>query len=385
MKYVWESLILVGQAGKAANETDHPKAENGECATGQGYTETVSSPLPAPVPVSVAGGKRRSLLTKKFINLIHEAEDGTLDLNEAAEVLEVQKRRIYDITNVLEGVGLIEKTLKNRICWKGFGMSRPMELDDHMSRLQVPDEVRRLCHEEARIDSSISEMEENLRVLREEESNQKWLYVSKEDINKLSGSPSDAINIVIKAPHATSVEVPDPDEGVDFPHQQYQLLLRSTMGPINCYLLSGMLPKSSKNEERAEDLSCNPCSALMRGMSMESTSKRDADGTSLPTIREAVALSEIRDLQDDLSLSSEDPISLQCRKSGILKIMPSDGDVSSSLQMRISRPSAGATHANGLSWHYLLQVVEVVEDVEAENVTLGLSWSFERHAKYVVA
>lgn len=30
----------------------------------------------------------------------------------------MQKRRIYDITNVLEGIGLIEKTVKNRIKWK---------------------------------------------------------------------------------------------------------------------------------------------------------------------------------------------------------------------------------------------------------------------------
>jgi len=30
----------------------------------------------------------------------------------------VQKRRIYDITNVLEGVGLIEKKSKNNILWK---------------------------------------------------------------------------------------------------------------------------------------------------------------------------------------------------------------------------------------------------------------------------
>ena len=29
-----------------------------------------------------------------------------------------QKRRIYDITNVLEGIGLIEKTSKNTVRWK---------------------------------------------------------------------------------------------------------------------------------------------------------------------------------------------------------------------------------------------------------------------------
>lgn len=42
-----------------------------------------------------------------------------MDLNDAAKRLSVHKRRIYDITNVLEGIGLIEKTVKNKIRWKG--------------------------------------------------------------------------------------------------------------------------------------------------------------------------------------------------------------------------------------------------------------------------
>ena len=40
-------------------------------------------------------------------------------MNDAAASLDVQKRRIYDITNVLEGIGLIEKSAKNKIRWKG--------------------------------------------------------------------------------------------------------------------------------------------------------------------------------------------------------------------------------------------------------------------------
>lgn len=58
-------------------------------------------------------------LTRKFIALIQESENKSVDLNDAAKKLEVQKRRIYDITNVLEGIGLIEKTIKNKIRWKG--------------------------------------------------------------------------------------------------------------------------------------------------------------------------------------------------------------------------------------------------------------------------
>ena len=36
----------------------------------------------------------------------------------ASDYLEVSKRRIYDITNVLEGIGYIEKT-KNNVKWVG--------------------------------------------------------------------------------------------------------------------------------------------------------------------------------------------------------------------------------------------------------------------------
>ena len=37
--------------------------------------------------------------------------------NCAAKQLKVQKRRIYDITNVLEGIRLIEKNSKNHVRW----------------------------------------------------------------------------------------------------------------------------------------------------------------------------------------------------------------------------------------------------------------------------
>lgn len=58
-------------------------------------------------------------LTRKFIELIRSSKNGMMvNLNDAAIYLNVQKRRIYDITNVLEGIGLIEKTMKNKIKWK---------------------------------------------------------------------------------------------------------------------------------------------------------------------------------------------------------------------------------------------------------------------------
>jgi transcription factor E2F3 len=55
------------------------------------------------------------VLTRKFLELIRDDPALEADLNDSARVLRVQKRRIYDITNVLEGIGYIEKISKNRV------------------------------------------------------------------------------------------------------------------------------------------------------------------------------------------------------------------------------------------------------------------------------
>jgi hypothetical protein len=59
-------------------------------------------------------------LAKRFIAWVESEKsvDNIVDLNEAAKKLGVHKRRIYDITNVLEGISLIEKSSKNCIRWK---------------------------------------------------------------------------------------------------------------------------------------------------------------------------------------------------------------------------------------------------------------------------
>jgi len=173
-------------------------------------------------------------LTKKFINLLKQAPDGILDLNNAAETLEVQKRRIYDITNVLEGIGLIEKTLKNRIRWKALDDSS-VHLDNGISALQA--EVENLSLQEQALDERMSDMREKLRELTEDENNKRWIYVTEDDIKGLPSFQNYTL-IAIKAPHGTTLEVPDPDEAGDYLQRRYRIVLRSTMGPIDVYLVS---------------------------------------------------------------------------------------------------------------------------------------------------
>ncbi|XP_027356990.1 transcription factor E2FC-like [Abrus precatorius] len=174
------------------------------------------------------------LLTKKFVSLIQDAKDGTLDLNKTAETLEVQKRRIYDITNVLEGIGLIEKTSKNHIRWKGCEGHGPRELEDQVNSLKA--EVDSLYAEECQLDDCIRKKQELLRNLEEGENSRKYLFFTKEDILNLPCFQNQEI-IAIKAPKASFIEVPDPDEELGFRQRQYKMIVRSATGPIYLYLL----------------------------------------------------------------------------------------------------------------------------------------------------
>uniref|UniRef100_A0A6G1SDZ7 Transcription factor E2F3 n=1 Tax=Aceria tosichella TaxID=561515 RepID=A0A6G1SDZ7_9ACAR len=56
-------------------------------------------------------------LTKRFVRLLNSNSERVINLNEASTRLSVAKRRIYDITNVLEGIGLLQKTSKNVTRW----------------------------------------------------------------------------------------------------------------------------------------------------------------------------------------------------------------------------------------------------------------------------
>ncbi|TSL61122.1 Transcription factor E2F1 [Bagarius yarrelli] len=95
------------------------------------YISTNRPPPPCPAPPSTPGRPKvprlsteksrydtsLNLTTKRFLDLLAQSPDGVVDLNWASQVLDVQKRRIYDITNVLEGIHLISKKSKNNIQW----------------------------------------------------------------------------------------------------------------------------------------------------------------------------------------------------------------------------------------------------------------------------
>ncbi|KAB2045296.1 hypothetical protein ES319_D01G150900v1 [Gossypium barbadense] len=275
--------------------------------------QTPVSNASSPAPLTPAGSCRYDsslgFLTKKFINLIKHAEDGILDLNKAAETLEVQKRRIYDITNVLEGIGLIEKKLKNKIRWKGVDDSRP-EADGDVSLLQA--EIENLTMKEHTLDDQIREMQERLRDLSENENNQRWLFVTEEDIKGLPCFRNETL-IAIKAPHGTTLEVPDPDEAVDYPQRRYRMILRSTMGSIDVYLVSQF--------EKFEEVNGVEPPASVSLASSSGSNENQVELVNVERTRKEIEPQAVQTHQMDCDVNAS-----QESVGGMMRIVPSDID-----------------------------------------------------------
>jgi hypothetical protein len=201
----------------------------------------------------------------------------TLDLNAAAKELQVQKRRIYDITNVLEGIGLIEKRTKNHIAWIGdetheassgstsmtiIGKNGPTsersapESPPHIVRHNGPGaleavssgnlvqrgeekslaiDVDALKREERDLDRYIAYMSSLVKSYSKSPPDSKsgyeggtnpWMYITKDELTSLSSLCEDTV-IAVHAPMGTTLDVPDPDEGMRPGTRKFQMFLKS--------------------------------------------------------------------------------------------------------------------------------------------------------------
>nr|XP_046251100.1 transcription factor E2F4 isoform X2 [Scatophagus argus] len=178
--------------------------------------------------------KSLGLLTTKFVTLLQEAKDGVLDLKAAADTLAVrQKRRIYDITNVLEGIGLIEKKSKNSIQWKGVGPGcNTREIADKLIDLKA--ELDDLALREHELDQQRVWVQQSIKNVTDDSNNSPMAYVKHED---LCGAFKGDTLLAIRAPIGTQLEVPIPETVLNG-QRKYQIRLKSSAGPIEVLLVN---------------------------------------------------------------------------------------------------------------------------------------------------
>jgi len=174
-----------------------------------------------------------SVLTKKFLEFLLQQPQRQVDLNVAVSSLGYAKRRLYDVTNVLEGVGVVEKTTKNTVRWavpveaEQRQDSRPVERQrpapvKHQTRSLAPDKssvqhaehqkqkleekLQNINQEEYELSEIIRQQEIELKHLTEDAIKQRYAYVSSSDLRSAQGL-DDKILLCIKAPEGTKIEV----------------------------------------------------------------------------------------------------------------------------------------------------------------------------------
>lgn len=234
------------------------------------------------------------LLTRKFVTLLVASPSNVLDLNVAASELGVQKRRIYDITNVLEGISLIRKQSKNQVSWnmnppKTFlPAAEESEGSSDSDDIGSPPKITKTAA--VAPPSTADTLRHSIDMLRKEERQlngfleyltaqsrnfaapldadrpspdnvSDYMHVNFADVTSLPIYSSDTV-IGIRAPAGTSLEVPDPDVGMGAGMRRFEIYLSSKRnqitgqgsgGPINVYLVryDGAEPTPPPSARRA--------------------------------------------------------------------------------------------------------------------------------------
>lgn len=187
---------------------------------------------------------------------------GAIDLNTMAEKLCVQKRRVYDMTCVLEGIGLLVKIQKNVVKWMpppelehaqepaaasqddavvgepavkhdddddddadedGGEESRQQKKEQEIKAEQLRQEVILLAKAEKQYDALIRSESERLQKLAQD----RWAGVSLHDLYLTNDEPT---LLVVQAPPGTELRVPDPY--LPSAARKFELRMTSTTGRI---------------------------------------------------------------------------------------------------------------------------------------------------------
>ncbi|KAG2178829.1 hypothetical protein INT43_001675 [Umbelopsis isabellina] len=164
-------------------------------------------------------------LTRKFIALLRADPTADLDLNVAAVQLQVQKRRIYDITNVLEGVGLIEKNSKNHTTasteypltqFLGFVSQDadpdspfPNKADDSLHLEWLRDETSRLENQNCTFHDIEADIDHRTQRLFDDYG--RYIYLSEADLLQQLRPPDNHMIVATNTPHNITIRTSTDD------------------------------------------------------------------------------------------------------------------------------------------------------------------------------
>ncbi|VDO22409.1 unnamed protein product [Haemonchus placei] len=131
-------------------------------------------------------------ITRKFVKWVARGE--AVNLNDAASVLCVSKRRLYDVVNVLEGVGIIEKCGMNKVRMRD-GVEDASHSSDLFSECAVLQQL------EVEIDQKVHKL---LKALEMDTIDNHYAYIRMQDLRS-SHTFTDKTLIIVKSSAETNI------------------------------------------------------------------------------------------------------------------------------------------------------------------------------------
>ena len=165
-----------------------------------------------------------SLLTQNFLGYIKKKGRVRISINDLVNDLKVKKRRIYDITNVLQGIGYLDKMGKNNFLWIKNNDSdehtppcsgsskKDIISENYISNYsQLKKEFDELKSKNKELDDLLDKYREEFKLISEKNEFKIYGYTTFNDIIELSKNEKVHF-MLIKAPKGTLINVIDDEE-----------------------------------------------------------------------------------------------------------------------------------------------------------------------------
>ncbi|CAF0784610.1 unnamed protein product [Rotaria sordida] len=194
--------------------------------------------------------KSLGTLTRRFMSLLRQSKTGIMDLKHVADSLATkQKRRIYDITNVLEGIGLIEKQSKNTIRWKGaISGDNTVEAYERLHRAQA--QLQELEDESTFWSEKLRLIERSIANTFDDITLRDLLYLTQDD---LCQAMDDDVVVIAEGVNGTLMKINEIQNGEKLSHQFH---FQSRHYPVSLKLLNRNLQTTSNTiDDQTQDSS----------------------------------------------------------------------------------------------------------------------------------
>ena len=179
-------------------------------------------------------------LTKNFINYIKTTGKKAININDLVDELNVKKRRIYDITNVLQGIGYLQKSGKNEIVWTKTIMNKAKSRKKLSNQKKINNKQKinkdQLEQEKEQYENEINNYKEEFNSIAKKNEFAKYGYITTDDLKKFSLDEKVDL-LIIKATKGTVMNIVDKKE-IKIAYEKVKKLMESGEMKTNDVLLN---------------------------------------------------------------------------------------------------------------------------------------------------